>query len=156
MDTWIQALVISRLDYFNSLYRGLPQRLLHDLQLIMNDARVVKGLGRNPDISITGVLKDLHWLPMSERSKFKLISLVHKCVYGTDPTYMSAVIVKLPEPHVSSRSYYNIKLAEPRVKTIMVAVALVQWAPSYGTLCLSVFRMNLVFKAFKRSLKHTI
>ena len=98
----VHALVISRLDYCNSLYHGLPQSLLHDLQMVMNDAaRVVKRLRRNPDISITSVLKELHWLPMSERSKFKIISLVHKCVYGTAPTYMSAMIVKLPEPHVS-------------------------------------------------------
>ena len=71
------------------------------------------------------------------------------------PTYMSAMIVKLSEPHVSLRSYDNLKLVEPRVKTNMVSVALVQWVPSYGTLCLSVFEMNLVSKRSSGLSKHT-
>ena len=124
--------------------------------MIMNDAAtVVKGLRQNRDISITSVLKDLHWLPMSERSKFKLISL-HKCVYGMASKYMSAMIVKLLEFYASlCSSYDNLKLVEPRVKTSLLTVALVQWAQNYGTICLLVFEMNLVLKPSSGLSKHT-
>ena len=67
----IHTLVISRLDYSNGLSYGLPDYLIHDLQMVINDAaRIVVGIKRDPSISITDVLKDLHWLPIKERSIF--------------------------------------------------------------------------------------
>ena len=61
------ALVSSRLDYCNSLFRSLVKFNLHKLQCIQNSAaRIVSDTSRYT--SITPVLKKLHWLPVEQRS----------------------------------------------------------------------------------------
>ena len=51
--------VISKLDYCNSLYYGLPNYLLKKLQIVMNRAaRLIKGL--SPGDRVTPALLDLH------------------------------------------------------------------------------------------------
>lgn len=56
----IHNYVISKLDYCNSLYYGLPNYLLKRLQNVMNRAaRLIKGLSRRE--RITPALIDLHW-----------------------------------------------------------------------------------------------
>ena len=62
--------VISRLDYCNSHYSGLPNYVLKRLQLIMNKAaRLIKDQSRRE--RITPTLIDLHWLPIKARIIYK-------------------------------------------------------------------------------------
>ena len=113
----VHALVISRLDYCNGLYHGLPSYLLHDLQMIMNDcARLVKNVKRDPTISVTKLLQDLHWLPVAERSKFKILTLVYKGVHGVAPVYISDMISRIPVPERPLRNYDELKLSVPRYR----------------------------------------
>ena len=61
------ALVSSRLDYCNSLFRSLSKFNLRKLQCIQNSAaRIVSNTSRYT--SITPVLRKLHWLPVEQRS----------------------------------------------------------------------------------------
>ena len=69
------ALVSSRLDYCNPLFRSLSCLNLHKLQSIQNTlARIVTNHRRYAHV--TPILKQLHWLPMKYRCMFKTATLV--------------------------------------------------------------------------------
>ena len=73
----VHALVITRIDYCNSLYVNLPKITTDRLQRIMRSAaRIISEPPRNA--SITEVCKNLHWLPVPERAQFKVLTLVYK------------------------------------------------------------------------------
>ena len=91
MQTLIQALVVSALDYCNALYFGIDSHLLNQLQKIQNRAcRVIFGLKKKE--STSDCLKSLHWLKVSERIEFKILILVYKCLNGLAPQYLSDLI----------------------------------------------------------------
>ena len=87
------ALVSSRLDYCNSLFRSLSKFNLRKLQCIQNSAaRIVSNTSRYT--SITPVLKKLHWL--EQRTVFKTATLVYKYLHTGFPRYFA--------PYLSSYS----------------------------------------------------
>ena len=92
------ALVTSRLDYCNSLYRSLSRADLKKLQCIQNSlARIVTKHSRYSHI--TPVLRSLHWLPIQYRSMFKTAMLVYKFLHSGLPHYFSPYL----SPYTSSR-----------------------------------------------------
>ena len=79
--------VISRLDFCNSLYYGLPNYLLIKLQKILYwSARLLKGLSRRE--RVTPILIELHWLPIKARIVFKICTLVFQAMKYGKPQYM--------------------------------------------------------------------
>ena len=86
--TAANTLVGSRLDYCNSLFRGLSVANLRKLQCIQNSlARIVC---RTTCLSHTTPLrKALHWLPIRHRCIFKTALLVYKYLHTNCPKYFS-------------------------------------------------------------------
>ena len=109
----VQTLVISRLDYCNSLLFGLPNSQISRLQSVMNTAaRLIKLLPRRNHIS--PILKELHWLPIVHRINFKMLTFVFKSQHGSAPIYISDMLHPY-EPSRSLRSTDQELLEVPKI-----------------------------------------
>ena len=87
------APVIWQIDYCNGLLINLPKSQIHEIQMIMNHtARLVVGKRNTPDVSVTHILKDLHWLPVAERIEYKILTLVYKTLHGLAPIYLTELL----------------------------------------------------------------
>ncbi len=74
------AFIISRLDYYNSLYFGIGQTALSRFQRVQNAAaRLLTSTKKRDHIP---VLRSLHWLPVRCRANFKILLLVFKSLHG--------------------------------------------------------------------------
>jgi hypothetical protein len=86
-QTLIVLLVLTKLDYGNTVLFGLPAYLIRHLQSVMNAAvRSIAGLRRSEHI--TKALAGLHWLRASERIDFKLATVTCHCLHGAAPSYL--------------------------------------------------------------------
>ena len=87
----VNALVISRVDYCNSILYGLPKRELDKLQRVQNTAaRLITGTKQYDHIK--PALQKLHWLPVESRIIFKVIIITFKILDGLSPTYLSSLL----------------------------------------------------------------
>ena len=123
----VQALVLSRIDYCNSLLMGSAE-----YQRIQNMAcRVICSIRKYDSISYH--IKDLHWLCVHEHIAYKICILMFKCFSNIAPKYLSE-LVRFDSNH-NRNLWSNLKfLAQvPRssnVQTSMSAISIV--GPNYG------------------------
>ena len=83
----VLGLVILHIDYCNSLFVGLPETDISKLQRIQNvGAKLV--LNKPRSYSATETLRQLHWLPMQQKIKHKLLTIVFKCLNDKAPAYL--------------------------------------------------------------------
>ena len=111
--TLVQALVMSHLDYGNALFIDLPAATIHPAQMIQNFAAKVV-LGRRKFDSATDALRELHWLPIGQRSKFKLLTLVYKSLHNQAPKYLQDLLVVHKPNRATRLSANNLNLVVPR------------------------------------------
>ena len=109
----IHGLVISHIDFCNSLYAHLPNYLLRQLQTIINSsARLIAGLPRFSQDHITPVCIKLHFLPIKARIHFKICLLTYKSLKFEQPVYLKNLL-HFSQPSRSLRSSEDPKLVEP-------------------------------------------
>ena len=90
--TLVQALVMSCLDYCNSMLLGISNYNIQKIQCIQNmSARIVLQLPRRS--RITHHLADLHWLKIPFWIEYKIATLMFKCIHDSAPKYLTELIV---------------------------------------------------------------
>ena len=136
----IVALVLSRLDYCNSVLFGLPANLIQRLQSVQNAAaRLIFRIRRSEHI--TPVLISLHWLCVPERISFKLAVMTYRSIHGTFQSYISAFPTWHPDdgcgllPYIvwTFRRFVSLQSAGGRFRFRM---------PPSGTTCLSTSHLR--------------
>ena len=91
-QTLVQSMVISQLDYGNSLLYGISEHLLSKLQRVQNAAaRIILGYRKYDHISSGLIL--LHWLPIKFRIKFKIALITYKVLSTNQPEYLRDLLV---------------------------------------------------------------
>ena len=141
----VNSLVICKLDYCNSLFYGINERYLKELQIIQNAAgKVVFGLYKHDHVGDT--LKELHWLPVRERIQFKILLLVFKSLNGLGPTYLAEMLNYANYSH-------NIHLIEPAADTVMGDRAFQRCAPQLWNNIPASVKTSASLDSFKTKLK---
>ena len=114
----VQALVLNRLDYCNSLLLGISDQKLRKLQRIQNIAcRVIYRLKKYD--CLTPHFINLHWLKMQERIIYKTATFVYKCIHDLALSYLSDLIDLQHGRQL--RSAYQMKLPVVKARTSIAA-----------------------------------
>ena len=89
--TLVTSYILSRLDYCNCLLMGTPNSVIETLQKIRNFAARFVLLAPRHHHSIP-LLEKLHWLPISERIKYKVACM---CFSGSGSAYPHCFLLLL-------------------------------------------------------------
>ena len=89
--TLVCSLILSKLDYCNSLYYNIESDSLSKLQYAQNCAARLIYNRRKYD-HVTDIFRDLHWLPIKNRILYKILLMIHNSLYHTSPDDLNKLI----------------------------------------------------------------
>jgi len=135
--TLIRALIVSKVDYCNSVLAGIPGQLQDQLQSVLNAATLLVFSARRSERitpllraihqtfntvmnaaarlvcsarkyeHITPLLRDLHWLRVPERIEFKLSVLVFRYLHGMALPYLASELRCVADVDTRKRLRYS-------------------------------------------------
>ena len=153
-QTVVSGLVLSHLDYSNVILANLPSNAIHKMQRVQNMAACIV-LQDEQESSTTRCLQKLHWLLIKQRIKFKILTIVYKCINSQAPSYLQNLLSVNPTSNRSTHSNSKFKqLIVPFTKRKTFAdrsfsvVGPKYWNELPNELCML---MNL--ESFRRNLK---
>ena len=89
--TLVHSLIISKVDYCNSIFNGLPNVILKKVQSVLNRAaRLTFNLASR--VPTTSSLIELHWLPLKARTEFKICLITFKALKFNQPSYIGELL----------------------------------------------------------------
>ena len=91
----VTSLVLSKLDYCNSVMVGIPKTLTRCLQSVVNAAARLVMRNHEKYDHITPILSELHCLGIERRIEFKVALLVFKCLKEMAPPYLASKVTHL-------------------------------------------------------------
>ena len=88
----VQTLILSRLDYCNSLFLESSKLCIDKLQRLQNmPCRIVYRQHRF--FQVTPLMKELYCLKVPDRITYKIALLMYKCVKGLAPEYLIDIVI---------------------------------------------------------------
>ena len=95
----VHAMVLSKLDFCNSVLYGISEKDLHRLQKIQNSAvRFIFTKSKRSHVS--PLLKMVHFLPVRFRILYKINMLIYKCINNIAPAYLQDLVhLRVPNSH---------------------------------------------------------
>ena len=143
----VQSIIISKIDYCNSLLYGIPSYETNKLQKVQNScARLIFGKKKNDHV--TELLQTLHWLPIRQRIIFKLLTFVFKFFQSNVPEYISDCL--------SVKNINNRTLHVQRTNTSYGDRAFQNIAPKLWNALPNFIRTASSYGQFKPHLKHLL
>ena len=107
---FVTSLVLSRLDYCNSLLASIPQKLVNKVQRVMNGAaRLVCKAPKHKYVTPPFFCVDLHWLPVERRIEYKIATICYNVINVTAPPYLSDLL-ELNTPSRTLRSSADTRI----------------------------------------------
>ena len=88
------SLVLSQLDYLNSVLTNLPKATLRPYNYTQICCQA----------SAWDCMKMLHWLQIEFRTKFKLLTIVFKTIQGNGPSYLWRKLISMTYHKTTRRS----------------------------------------------------
>ena len=89
--TLVTSLILSRLDYCNSLFCNMTNENIEKLQLLQNHAAKLIYRAKKKD-HVTPLLYQLHWLPIKFRIDYKIALLCFKCLNNKAPSCLNDLV----------------------------------------------------------------
>ena len=152
----VHSLVLSQIDFCNSLYYDLPARDINSLQMLQNSAaRVIHRMPRFSRDRITPICIDLHFLPVRARIEYKICLLTFKALKFKSPAYLSDLLREsVLETSLELRSAGTGRLREPFLsRSATVNRCFEHCAPRLFNSLPPALRMETSVEAFKHKLK---
>ena len=86
----VRTLVVSHIDYCNIIFIGITLTQQKRLSTMLNKCvRFIYSITISMKMRISPLMRELHWLPIEKRVKFKTCVLVHIAVKVRKPKYLN-------------------------------------------------------------------
>ena len=147
----MQALILSRLDYCNSLLLGCANYQLNQLQKIQNMAHsFVNNTTKYGKVSRD--MRILHWLKVREHIINKIACLIFQCYTNQAPEYLSSLVMKPHSRQIRSAEHDKLSLSHAWTAQCQNC-SFSKWGPHIWNDLTSRLRCETNLSTFKKKLK---
>ena len=149
----VNSLILSGLDYCNSLLASTPKYNMQRLQVAQNNAaRLI--FKKDKRQSAKPLLHELHWLPVEKRIVYKLCMFVFKALTAECPEYIKELLkIYVPTRNLRSSEDRSI-LIKPKIPRKIGEKSFLFSAPNFWNSLPRHVRSSGSLDQFKSQLKH--